>query len=157
MSNRMIVYLCNRRGIRTSSCFSHQASIQSLTSRARSLKLTNRAACSCGKSLVCNRVQNTRKQTLVKAVAVHTLLLHTHPAARLPVSRATRESCSIVAPWRLHPMACSHVARFVGTQLDYIMQKTYISHGTGSAGAVLNRSPQRRSYPAAGAPINLTL
>ena len=33
-------------------------------------------------------------------------------------------------------MACPHVARFVGTQLDqcvYIMQKTYISYDTGSA------------------------
>ena len=83
--------------------------------------------------------------------------LHAMACPYISTPAAAPESCSIVAPWRLHPMACPHVARFVGTLLDqcvYIMQKTYISYDTGSADAVLNRSPQRRSYPAAGAPIN---
>ena len=52
--------------------------------------------------------------------------LHPMACPHIPTPAAARESCSIVAPWRLRPMACPHVARFVGTQLDqcvHIMQK----------------------------------
>ena len=62
--------------------------------------------------------------------------LHAMACPYISTPAAAPESCSIVAPWRLHPMACPHVARFVGTLLDqcvYIMQKTYISYDTGSA------------------------